>query len=118
MRDTDWAYLAGIVDGEGCITYRRNGKGRYYTRVTISQKRTQLLDWIVERFGGAYSKTTWTCGSRHSEWILTEILPYLVVKKDQAEVALELCRRGVKGNRMPLNRQKQLADQLKELKRD
>ena len=119
MKKVEWAYLAGLIDGEGCITSRRNSKGSYYTRMTISQKRVELLWWVHERFGGAVSVKgrTWHAGSRHSAWVLEGVLPYLVLKRDQAEVALALCERGTKGHRLPRVEQERLALRLKELKR-
>jgi hypothetical protein len=61
--EADYWYAAGFIDGEGCITVRRNqpsasNKDRgwnpsWYASVTISQVDRRPLDWFAERWGGA-----------------------------------------------------------------
>ena len=95
--------MAGIIDGEGSI-YIRSQSGRWilgYPVVVVVNTNPRLIDWIQSRFGGSLSKTdpsvtnrrrktlmqlSWT--SKSMTPILEGILPYLVIKRDQAEVAL------------------------------
>ena len=100
---TELAYMAGIIDGEGCIrigTYlRKSTTGNYLktqAAIEISNTDIRMLRWVSERFGGHVRPKshqnpkgkpafTWQCGGREGHDILTKILPYLVIKKDQAE---------------------------------
>src|SRR5882672_3456483 len=55
------AYLAGLLDGEGCLTMTRPHPGRQAPRMVlqIGNTKPQMISWLVEHFGG----TTW---SRHT----------------------------------------------------
>jgi hypothetical protein len=109
------AYLAGFMDGEGSFsivkTYqikkRVDGskvKGiRYHLHVKITNTNKQVLDWIVEHFGGQLSNKKQVCdwkpkwdltitGNGKMESFILAILPYLIVKKQQAQVALDFAR--------------------------
>lgn len=46
--ETVFAYMAGIIDGEGTI----NRKGRSVT-VTVGSITKELIDWLVAKFGGS-----------------------------------------------------------------
>ena len=104
MTETDKAYLAGIVDGEGSIilktqmTKSKNGK-RYPCRkleLRVGNTSIELLEWI-KQFGGHYyyEKTKdgqkpryqWCITTRGAAEILEEILPYLIIKKEKAMAA-------------------------------
>lgn len=109
--ETDKAYAAGFIDGEGCVTVRINRsnvkKGwnaSCYPSLTVSQtdyNRASLV-WLAERWGGAVRKMappkreTWAQGY---EWCIVgqmfyscmdDILPFLMIKRDQAQNALRL----------------------------
>lgn len=103
LSDIERAYLAGIVDGEGCIQFhRRNAKdGRkpvYVLAVSIANTSPALLDWLETRLPHrayihrhTHSKPQWRdrydwvlSGNRQVLIFLKEITPYLVIKKEQA----------------------------------
>ena len=46
------AYIAGLIDGEGCITCSYVGKTRIMTRLQIWMTTPQWLDVVVGLFGG------------------------------------------------------------------
>jgi hypothetical protein len=105
---THWSYLAGLIDGEGCITIVRssrsktNGKTYYqnYTlQVDIFNSSLVLMKWLVQYFGGVYysrdrgqnwkSANNWRPkGLANRKQLLLGILPYLVIKREQAITAL------------------------------
>lgn len=118
---TDLAYAAAMLDGEGHFsitkTILHSSKGHPYwgfdCKVGISNTSLKLMKWLVERFGGSFrlsikhiSKKArangqkslrpcyrWTCeGYKKQELFILSILPYLVIKIDQAHVALEWVR--------------------------
>lgn len=51
---SDFAYLAGIIDGEGTITLSYNSKNDAFRRLFVSVANTDcgLINWLQERFGG------------------------------------------------------------------
>ena len=93
--DAQAAYLAGIIDGEGCISLRGNS-----VRVSIGSTSMALIEWL-QQFGGSVSGQapkpnrrpgwSWSVGHRaDSALILRAALPYLTIKCDQAIAALDL----------------------------
>jgi len=112
LPETDKAYIAGLIDGEGCISIAPKHKPGYYdVRLTISNTSKSLIEWAVTRIGGLfyadhwdYSRSNEPSSNRHPEtWklrssliftsqkaraILHAVLPYLVIKRPQAELAL------------------------------
>lgn len=103
----DLAYIAGIVDGEGCISVRKRKVGKKYrytqhniTLIVVNTDK-KMIDFL-QRIFPAYVMTyqdkkpncrrmwRWCIESRKAEKILKDILPYLITKKGQAKVAIEL----------------------------
>jgi len=57
IKDTDWAYAAGFVDGEGCIAISRSfvpTKLRFYygVQIVVSNRDRVVLDWMKNTWGG------------------------------------------------------------------
>lgn len=97
---TDLAYMAGLIDGEGCILINHKGKRQRYTLiVTVSNTSRLMLDWITARWRGhmhvvkgSEAKNRriawrWSMSSDLALHFLDEILPYMVVKRRQALLA-------------------------------
>src|ERR1700759_1740968 len=107
---TQAAYMAGIMDGEGTFyigNYSKNlknGDKYFQSRLVISNTDKGLIDWIYEVFGGWTREYTpkqtpknsrkkvycWMATTDNLLHICTEILPYLVAKKRQCEILIEL----------------------------
>lgn len=105
------AYTAGIVDGEGtlyihrCTTAKHNKHGipHYQSCVSVTSTDEILIDWLVNVWGGTKtiykpsqiaknSKKTpyrWQCSGDRISFVCNNILPYLVIKKEQAKILLE-----------------------------
>ena len=109
MNDIEIGYLAGIIDGEGCVyVNRRKVHGRrktpgYSVKVVVSITAYPLVEWFIEHAQltsicetqkKGNRKKQWMCTWNNSkaEWILETILPYLVIKKPQAILGLELLK--------------------------
>lgn len=105
MKKTDLAYFAGIIDGEGCITLAKNTKtsahsgNTYYVVVTVSNTNEWLCQQLKFAFGGCFSTNLedhikwkpqhhWSISCNKAKLFLEAILPYLKLKKPQAELAL------------------------------
>lgn len=107
MKETDIAYLAGIIDGEGSITINRNTKytnGRVSLRpkVTVSMTHEPTIAhiWSIGNASGNHWIDRRRTGVNHyvAEWryqdaarILRELMPYLITKREQAKLMIELC---------------------------
>lgn len=108
MNSTIASYMAGLMDGEGYFnisrTIRKPSCG-YVPRIGIANTDRRLIDWIVENFGGKVvirrpGKFPAQWGTRvRYEWYLTGqhaisvcnlVIPYLVIKKERAEILIEL----------------------------
>jgi len=97
---TRYTYLAGIIDGEGCIRINKTNKNKpyYISQITVDQKDGRLIDWLYGNFGGSIneiggneSKTKqyrWTIYGTKVKDILKKIIPFLTIKKHQAEILL------------------------------
>lgn len=96
------AYAAGIVDGEGCISIISKGGGHENILVKIVNTDKRLGDWFIKYFGGTFRLGSckqqnpkhkpiwiWETSCAKGEQFLELILPYLVIKKPQALIALE-----------------------------
>ena len=60
MNDTDIAYIAGLFDGEGCVSYKqymqkRKGRKKAYPfwqiRLEIAMTEKSILVWLCEVLG-------------------------------------------------------------------
>jgi hypothetical protein len=104
----DFSYLAGIIDGEGTITVSRQPRSTcrrpyFCPRVLVSNTSEALMTWIAERFpvgrvrvgryspskGGKKAVYRWDVENRALRPLLKRLLPYLVVKRRNAELLLE-----------------------------
>ncbi|MDE2439204.1 MAG: hypothetical protein KGN01_07495 [Patescibacteria group bacterium] len=101
MTETEKAYLAGILDGEGSISltlnYPKKRKGMILItpRVTIASTSQPLIDWLKLKLTdlGAYTlhkqgKDRRVCCLIIFSWrslrLIKTIYPYLIIKKDRA----------------------------------
>ena len=96
----DALYMAGFIDGEGSIilTNRNNKAG---VRLAVVNTNHDILLWLAEVTGvGAvcvhqaeakHNKAgwMWNINSEAAESVLIQILPYLHIKRAQAELAIE-----------------------------
>lgn len=92
------SYLAGLVDGEGCIRLHPSNKGiyrKYYPRLQVTNSYKLLLDMLVSQYGGAIhgpkrgSISTkdcwdWRITGDKARQLLIDLIPFLIVKKEKA----------------------------------
>jgi len=97
---TDLAYAAGIIDGEGCIHIARTKNPQmvggivYFLLVRVGTTDGVIPQHLLSIFGGSIvnrhrRQQVWQATGAHAEAVLLAVLPYLVLKKPQAELALE-----------------------------
>lgn len=94
------AYIAGIIDGEGSINISKEKGGKNYVlRVTVNNIDPNLIIYLKENVGGSIfqahgkinqrrSLYNWVISAKKAGLFLKKILPYLIIKKDQAETAI------------------------------
>lgn len=78
LTDAEWAYLAGLVDGEGTITInfkKVNGKRYPQPKLSVSNTCPKMRDWLVSRgFGVTLRENTKGC------WYFTMQIPQILLK--------------------------------------
>lgn len=118
MERNAWPYVAGILDGEGTIAlcfYRQKDRPSEYTRLEIRINNTdfRLIKWLMHNFGGRFQMSAndrgfkntrplyswYLSGKANKEKFLLGVLPYLLLKREQASIALEFLRLGAHWDR-------------------
>ena len=109
LSNEEWAYVAGIIDSDGCIQApylsKKTTKNRFrHHRIElhIIQRDLPLIEFLYERFQGSvnlvstkhksgrhYYMRFMITGPRCAE-ILSNCLPYLRLKRQQAILAVKL----------------------------
>lgn len=93
------AQMATFLDSEGSIVISNRGDGSYSIRIQVSNTDIRLMMWLKERFGGGFSAVRaanarckpsfiWGTNCRKAATVLQQCLPYFILKREQAEVAL------------------------------
>jgi hypothetical protein len=134
MKRLSWKYVAGLVDGEGCIDIVVNKRNDTYyvqprVRITMCVVATELMDIICNNFKGnrEYRTTnnpkwsdsiTWNAsGYNRACTFLRNIKNHVIVKREQTKLALWM-ENNVKGQALTAEAVKVLKDEMKLLKRD
>jgi hypothetical protein len=93
LSDTEAAYAAGILDGEGSIYFSRNRTSRWPSPiVSVASTDRELLEWLRFRVGGStVQKRTyqpqhavsydWKLTDRRALEFLKIVRPFLVIKR-------------------------------------
>ena len=91
----DLIWLAGFVDGEGCVSYvKRDKRPSFRFEIRISNTDLPVLEWIHQRFGGylyrlrgsRFAKRHWKpcfqwwIADKRAKELYSELKPYLKIK--------------------------------------
>ena len=102
LAETDKAYLAGLIDADGCITVLKTRRTAYPS-VCVAQTKFDALEWMAEKLGATVSfhaRSREDRGGYHREQMIVRlhgaraqllckaILPYLKIKRRQAEIVI------------------------------
>jgi hypothetical protein len=100
------AYIAGLVDGEGCITYKqrlehRKGKPRAYKywniRIEINMIDKETIDYVHKTLDCGntdhrppyphqnHGQYRWRCSHRDALKVAKQLVPFSITKKDKLE---------------------------------
>ncbi len=105
LSESERSYIAGILDGEGCIIFQRVRRAKhddalvpYKVSVSICNTSRRMIEWINERIPARVyidrtgnpqwrKRYNWMlCGMLRSRIFCHEIAPYLIIKREQAEL--------------------------------
>ena len=136
MKRVSWKYLAGLVDGEGCIDVQVTKIGdRFYIRprlrIGMSDSAKHLLEMCKLNFGGHLTSrelsktnsnwqdaTAWElAGYKVACSLLRNIVNHLILKKEQARFCLWM-ETNIKGKHVGQECLDVCREELKLMKRD
>ena len=92
-------YIAGIIDGEGCITMDRRENKSPMTLIAVGNTNERLIHWLHDRLGGSIRRMHpstdrckavwhWQLYAIEARRLLRAILPHLMIKRRHAEIVL------------------------------
>lgn len=117
-KEAKLGYIAGFLDGEGSIIICRSRlrKGKFYEgvqlRVSITNTNVEVLLLLKQEFGGTILKRKtpkpfqrkdtydWVVTHQKAAKFLRKIVPYLIIKKQQALLGIKLQKPKKQGVRM------------------
>jgi hypothetical protein len=97
---TDLGYLAGIIDGEGCISLATRGAKYITPTVQVTNTDKRLVLWLADHCGGAIygphhdgrptRKPTWlwTVAGQKARTVIEAVRTLLILKREQADLVL------------------------------
>ncbi|MEV6600574.1 hypothetical protein AB0M36_27555 [Actinoplanes sp. NPDC051346] len=104
---TELAYIAGLIDGEGCLLiYRkRDPRGGLHFRciLRVSNTSQRVIEWLQLRLGGGAQAGQppqpnhlrvfhWRCEGPRMAALLVAVRPFLVIKPELADLLLAMQR--------------------------
>lgn len=106
--NTMWAYIAGLMDGEGCIRIegiRKNHRGSQL-QISLGNTNKEVIDWLYRKIGGSitiYKRGcigflkkpafyVWRTCAKNAQYFLENIETYSIIKRQEILLALEFCR--------------------------
>lgn len=138
MKRLSWKYVAGLIDGEGCIDlqhiYHREYPDKHYftprIRVTFVQSCEFLLELLQNNYGGSCAITTrnftnpvwqnavtWVIQGKKVRPFLQNIANHMLIKKEQARFCIWIID-NVMGKHTDKEVRECIHSELKAMKRD
>jgi hypothetical protein len=122
------AYLAGLFDGEGCVTISRKGRAHFYLRLQLRFNGLNLLQSIHNKYGGTLRPIKGLNRPLHDLYfsnqkarpIIEDMLPFSNLKTTQLQLSLVFLSLSKPGNGIwtdaDVNIREQIRLRLKKLK--
>ena len=107
ITESSLGYIAGFIDGEGTISIIKTGNS-YKSIIAVYNTKIEALNYIKEKIGIGNVVPNYKTEKNnkhnmvfayllHNDYVtyhlLNRLLPFLIVKKLQAELVIELCKR-------------------------
>lgn len=101
LAEAEAAYVAGLIDGEGSICIIKPDDG-FRLQISVEMSDRATIEWLAQKFGMVYKVrpyarqrnpkhkiqyTTYIHGAK-AQNLLGQIRPYMITKRNQAEIAL------------------------------
>jgi len=98
LTEVERAYIAGLIDGEGCISGHYVGELAQLA-VVVQMGSEELTKWLHSLFGGVHllhkvetvrtcAMWKWRINGRQCREVLEAVYPYIRLKKEQVALAL------------------------------
>jgi hypothetical protein len=132
------AYLAGLIDGEGCIYIGHTKQKKYgtgycwHSMLKITSCDEELIIWLENTFGGSKdSRYRWTSKKAFTrpvynwqatgpmlDYLMPLVKPYLIIKKKQCELMIRyrITCKNIGSKRLPPEINQQRLELLSELR--
>ena len=134
MKRVSWKYLAGLIDGEGCIDLATTKVNEQFyiqprLRIGMADSALFLLEMNQLNFGGHLSSreskndkwqssTTWALsGYKATCPVLRNVVNHLILKKEQARLCLWM-ETNLKGTRLEQDTLNAVREEFTLMKRD
>jgi hypothetical protein len=137
MKRLPWKYIAGFVDGEGCIDFQQTKLTNGYfilaprVRVALSEPGLDVLKNLQNSFGGSIikrnrksSNPNWAdayswelTGYKKVCMFLRNFVKHLIIKKEQARLLLWM-ETNMKGKKVGMEERQFAKDELSAMKKD
>lgn len=138
MKRLSWKYIAGLVDGEGCIDvqvskHRANSENPYIRprlRIAMAENAYPVLEILHANHGGQLHKRNrkssnpnwmdayaWGLHGKQCRPFLQNIVKHLILKHEQAKLCIWMIDE-VMGKWVSQDAKERLRDELKAMKRD
>ena len=120
-------YAAGFFDGEGCVNCS-SSRNNSFVRILVVNTNIDVLNAFQAVWGGDINANykqkahwkqayTWRLQHKAATNFLTEILPFLIIKRQQAEAAIAFNQlRPGQGNKWTEESKAQAADFLNKIR--
>lgn len=101
LKDLEIAYIAGLIDGEGCISIVFTSRKLYMPSVQVIMTGQPVLEWLANRLNVKCSKLNRKLAEHHKTqyevrlngrravWLCMLMEPYLKEKHRQAQIVIE-----------------------------
>lgn len=134
LPETALAYMAGLVDGEGCITATVSKSGTVTFGLVVANTDQRMIDWINTNFvdaganwrkdfdptGNQKDLYVWRARKATAILILRAIYPFMVIKRDQVNIFIALAEATgsqVRGNELSVPEKRERVAELHALNR-
>jgi len=125
------AYIAGIVDGEGCLSFRKEKNESITPLLSVCNTNEEIIQFLKNKFDWGYKgyrdnrreKPKWILEMRGMTKLVPLILcleKYLIIKREQAKLIKEFCESRLNrlGRKKPLtSREIEIIDKVHGLNR-
>lgn len=111
------SYIAGFIDGEGTINVLVTGQGKHLVELSIGQIDPRPLLFIQRLCGGTICTSKqknrptskmiyhWSIRGEGFDAVIKKVSPYLILKKEKAEIAMAM-----RGRLSPKNKKIRVSD--------